>query len=264
MAEFDGWAEYYDLVHQGLPGEAEFYVGQAVRLGGETLELGCGTGRLCIAMAMSGAHVTGLDNSEAMLALCREKMRAVGETDGSLALVCGDMANFALKKEFDFIAAPYRAFMHLHEQEEQRSCLRCVRSHLKETGVFILNTWVPSAMVCLSEGSNLEDAEFKFTDEYTLPDEHVKVRHFHRLVCDFYLQRITEEHLLEEVAEDGSVRSSKTLPLVRVWTTPREFDNLVRSCGFRVEALFGDFDCGPMTRTSDEMIWVLRKSSCPG
>ena len=60
MAEFDAWARYYDLIHEGLPGEAEFFVGQAARLGGQTLELGCGTGRLAVAMAMSGADVVGL------------------------------------------------------------------------------------------------------------------------------------------------------------------------------------------------------------
>ncbi len=33
MAEFDAWAPYYDLIHKGLAGEAECYIGQALRLG---------------------------------------------------------------------------------------------------------------------------------------------------------------------------------------------------------------------------------------
>ena len=78
MADFDVWAAYYDLVHKGLPGEAEFYLGQAVKRGGPVLEVGCGTGRIAISMAMSGLDVTGIDNSAGMLALCREKMAAVG------------------------------------------------------------------------------------------------------------------------------------------------------------------------------------------
>ena len=113
MTEFDAWAPYYDLVHKGLPGEAEFYVGQAVRLGGETLELGCGTGRIAIPMAMSGVCVRGLDNSPAMLEMCREKHRAVGETPGALTLIEGDMRDFSLDKRFGFVALAYRTFMHL-------------------------------------------------------------------------------------------------------------------------------------------------------
>ena len=87
MAEFDAWAEYYDIIHQGLSGEAEFYVGQAVRIGGRTLELGCGTGRIAIPMAMSGVAVTGLDRSDAMLAICREKLSAAGPLSGSPRLL---------------------------------------------------------------------------------------------------------------------------------------------------------------------------------
>ena len=92
--EFDGWAPYYDLIHKGLPGEAEFYVGQAVRIGGPTLELGCGTGRVAIPMAMSGVDVIGLDLSPRMLELCREKSEAVSPLQGSIELVEGDMATF--------------------------------------------------------------------------------------------------------------------------------------------------------------------------
>ena len=72
MAEFDSWAAYYDYLHPGLPGEAEFYGGQALRRGGPVLEAGCGTGRLAILMAMSGLKVTGVDNSAAMLAVCAQ------------------------------------------------------------------------------------------------------------------------------------------------------------------------------------------------
>ena len=60
MHEFDAWAKYYDLIHQGLDGEAEFYIGQAARARSRTLELGCGTGRICIPMAMSGCDVVGV------------------------------------------------------------------------------------------------------------------------------------------------------------------------------------------------------------
>lgn len=261
MAEFDAWAAYYDVIHQGLPGEAEFYTGQAVRLGGKTLELGCGTGRVAIAMAMSGVDVTGLDHSKAMLAVCGAKLEAVGPTKGALRLVHGDMSDFDLGEAFDFIAMPYRSFMHLDRPAQQRRCLERVRAHLKDSGVFILNTWVPKRSAMLPGPDASGDDAFQFVEDYALPDSTEILRYHHRAAYDEFRQRIVEEHRIEEVDAAGSVLHAETLPLIRVWTTPREMDNLVRLCGFEVEAVFGDFDCTPLTASSTEMIWVLKKDA---
>lgn len=251
--EFDAWAGYYDLIHEGLPGEAEFYVGQAVRIGGNTLELGCGTGRIAIPMTMSGVDVTGIDNSSGMLAVCREKAEAVGPSEGSLSLLRNDMAEFSLDERFNFICMPYRTFMHLERPARQLSCLRCIRDHLKDDGVAIFNTWMPNSKVI-----GKPQAE-RFVDEYPL-DSGATLRHYHRAEFDEFNQRMVEEHRLVEVDGSGRHVDSVTLPLIRVWTWPRELKHLIDRAGLAVEALFGDFDCTPFGGESTEMIWVLRKN----
>ncbi len=258
MSAFDGWADYYDLIHRGLPGEAEFYVGQAVRIGGPALELGCGTGRLAIPMAMSGVDVVGLDNSAGMLEICREKHAAVGPVSGSLELVEADMTVFSLRRQFRFVAMAYRTIMHLHLPAQQRAALKCVRAHLAPGGIFILNTWAPSPSTIAAP----QPAGFVEAGRYDLPDGGV-VRHSCRTHFDGYLQRLVEEHRIEETDRSGRVVESRSLPLVRTWTTLREMDNLVRLSGFDVEAVFGDFDCNPIGPSSTEMIWVLRPSDDP-
>lgn len=259
MAAYDDWAEYYDLIHTGLPGEAEFYVSQAVRVGGRALELGCGTGRIAIPIAMCGIDVTGLDNSEPMLEICRDKIEAVGKTPGTLELVCADMTDFSLDTQFDYIAMPYRTFMHLLTQDDQRRCLACVHRHLKDGGVFILNVWAatPSAIV-----PNLgpDDGALEFAGRYTIPGSEDSVLNHHSVSYDEFTQVLVEQHLLQEIDGDGAVLRTTTLPLVRTWLTLREMDNLVRLCGFQVDALFGDFDCTPFSKDSTEMIWALKKT----
>jgi SAM-dependent methyltransferase len=256
MAEYDRWAAYYDIVHDGLPGEAEFYVGQAVRIGGAALELGCGTGRLAIPMAMSGIDVVAVDISLAMLAVCREKCEAVGETPGRLWLVQGDMEHVALGREFDFIAMAYRTFMHLLSPEAQRRCLRNVRAHLKPRGIFALNTWAPTPSAI---ARHLGEDRVTSYSEYPVPGEDLLVRDRCRSRYDEHRQWLVEEHAMEVVDGAGAVVDTERLELVRAWTTPREMDNLVQLCGFDVEALFGDFDCGPFDAQSKEMIWLLRR-----
>jgi len=259
MAEFDGWSAYYDFIHKGLPGEVEFYVGQALRYGGETLELGCGTGRVCIPMAMSGGLVTGLDLSMGMLQVCREKAAALGTLRGALSLLCGDMRAFALSRRFRFIAMPYRTFMHLLTPEEQLRCLRCVHGHLDPEGVFALNLCAPrAATVARFSGREGADA-FQLVGAYPVPDEGITLVHFHAAHYDEYRQWIVERHRIQEKDASGTVVHEETLTLTRAYSSPREMEHLLYRSGFEADALLGGFDGIPFGEDSTEMIWVLRK-----
>jgi SAM-dependent methyltransferase len=258
-AEYDAWAEFYDLLNTGLPGEAEFYVGQAVRLGGETLELGCGTGRLAIPMAMSGVNVTGLDLSKAMLDRCRAKRRAVGPVPGKLRLVQGDMRSFDLGRKFSFVAAAYRTIMHLLTPPDQRRCLECVWRHLEDDGVFIFNCWNPRPSL-LAPLMGPQSGLLRFVGDVPVGRTRQTLRHFCATSCDEFRQLVVEEHVVHVVDARGKVSRTEMLSMERAWLTARETENLVRLCGFEVEALFGDFDCHRFNPNSTEMIWILRKA----
>lgn len=258
-AEFDAWADVYDLIHQGLPGEAEFYVGQAVRIGGRTLEIGCGTGRIALPMAMGGLEVVGLDNSAAMLDVCREKSAALqDELTGGLELVHDDMRSFDLGREFDFIAMPYRTFMHCLTPGDQYDCLEAVRRHLAPGGLFALNLWAarPSTLSphLGQAGGGLRTAGRYDWDEATF------VLHFCASRFDDFQQLLAEDHLLHWIGrEGGAVVDTRHLTLTRAYLTFREMQHLVEAAGFRSQAVFGDFDCSPVAPHTREMIWMLEK-----
>ena len=63
MNVFDGWSDIYDKVYAWKSDDIQFYVDQARISGGPILELGCGTGRITIPIAMAGLEIIGLDNS---------------------------------------------------------------------------------------------------------------------------------------------------------------------------------------------------------
>lgn len=260
MAGFDDWAEYYDIIHNGLPGEAEFYVWLAVRMGRRALELGAGTGRIAIPMAMSGVDVLGLDNSVRMLEVCLEKKRAVGSTSGKLALVCADMVDFDLDAQFPLIAMAYRTFMHLLTQDDQRKCLSAVRRHLSDEGIFTLNTWVPKASHLTALAAVAQAGIPKPAGRYPVPGTEITLVHYYSATCNENSRLLHEKHLIQEVDENGNILREVTLPLVRAWSTPEEIHDLARLCGFEVQALYGDFECNPLSDDSTEMIWLLKKS----
>jgi SAM-dependent methyltransferase len=256
--ELDAWARYYDFIHLGLPGEAEFYVMEALRRGGATLELGCGTGRVCIPMAMSGVDATGLDFSQKMLAVCRAKARAVRPLKGTLTLAHADMRHFDLGRKFSLIVIPYRGFMHLLGPEDQRRCLQCVRSHLAPDGLLLLNVWAAKPTT-LAHAIRMYDSEEPwFSESIPLDEEGVVLNHYHAAHYDEFEQRILEQHRMDTVDAEGRLLETQRLTLTRTWFTPREMEHLVVSCGFAIEAVWGDFDGEALGEDSNEMIWFLR------
>ena len=72
------FVHWYDLDQGGLEEDIPFYLGLAQRTGAPVLELGCGSGRLVLALAQAGYDVTGVDNLPAMLERAREKAQAAG------------------------------------------------------------------------------------------------------------------------------------------------------------------------------------------
>jgi len=258
MSEFDQWADYYDIVHEGLPGEALFYVSEAVRCGGAVLELGCGTGRICIPMAMSGVHATGMDNSVQMLDICGEKLDAVGPVKGSLETLHGDMSDFSLGKRFDLIVMAYRTFMHLLTPKAQRSCLRCVRSHLAEGGHFIFNLWAarPESLApFLDENPH---PQLEFADEYSIPHTSLSLLHYHAANYDVDRRIIKERHRISQVDGAGRVEEERELSLTRSWFTPADIEELLHAANLETVAVLGDFEGAPFGPKHSEMIWIVR------
>ena len=49
-APYDDWADLYDKVYAYLDYDLDFWLGQANAAGGPVLEMGCGTGRVALAL----------------------------------------------------------------------------------------------------------------------------------------------------------------------------------------------------------------------
>ncbi|MCD6329120.1 MAG: class I SAM-dependent methyltransferase, partial [Candidatus Cloacimonetes bacterium] len=64
---------HYDAQHVEIVEDIPFYISQAQKADGPILELACGTGRITIPIARQDFDITGLDISEGMLKVAREK-----------------------------------------------------------------------------------------------------------------------------------------------------------------------------------------------
>ena len=105
---------------------------------GGALEFAVGTGRIALPLAERGVRVTGIDNSEAMLARLRAKPGAE-----RVEAVAGDMAATRLEGEFSLVYLVFNAIFNLTTQDGQVACFENAAAHLSGGGRFVIEARVP-------------------------------------------------------------------------------------------------------------------------
>ncbi|MGQ4833967.1 MAG: class I SAM-dependent methyltransferase [Candidatus Asgardarchaeia archaeon] len=140
---YDTFSEIYDYFYQHTE-DIEFYSRMAEKYGDPILELACGTGRVLLELAKNGFRITGLDISESMLNILRKKLEKLEESVRSnIEIVKEDMRNFDLKKTFQLIIMPFSSIVHILTVDDALKTFRRVYQHLRDTGVFIFDTFDP-------------------------------------------------------------------------------------------------------------------------
>ncbi len=252
----DVWtAELYDAQFVGRcqwP-DAELWVSLAQESEGPALELAVGTGRVAFALARAGLPVTGLDRSAHMLAVARQRLaEEPAEVQARVTLVQAPMQEFRLDAQFGLIYVPARSFQILTERADQRRCLECCAQHLRPGGRLAFDVFHPKLSRLLVPGG-VDEAP----SEYDLPDG-VRVREQGHSDYDLATQTVFWHARYEWTAANG-VMTPREYTTALHYFFRDEVEWMLEACGFRVEALYGDFGRQPFTAESPEMIFVARK-----
>ena len=104
------------------------------------LELGVGTGRIAVPLAATGAHVTGIDTSDAMLERLAETARSENVTVNALH---GDMVDDLPDGPFSTIFVTYNTFFNVRDAVRQQQLFREVAARLQPGGRFVIEAFVP-------------------------------------------------------------------------------------------------------------------------
>jgi SAM-dependent methyltransferase len=131
-------AEVYDLDNPWGE-DTDFYFALAEPGPCRVLDLGCGTGTLCCALAQRGHRVTGVDPASPMLALAASKPFA-----DSVEWVKSRAEDYRSENRFDLIVMMGHAFQILLMDEEVLAVLGTMRKHLKPGGKAAFETRNPN------------------------------------------------------------------------------------------------------------------------
>jgi SAM-dependent methyltransferase len=237
------YAEQYDAVTVGVPGDIDYYVARYLEADGPIVEVGVGTGRIALPALEAGVDVLGVDLSPRMLALCRAKADAAGVSEG-LTTIEAAMQSFEVPEPVDLVAIPFRTFLHNLTTQDQRATLASCYRALRPGGRLVLNIFNPSITMIADWLGRPDDWEARRSDP-TIEDQH-------RYEPSAQVVRSTVSF------KDGEGRRRKFEIHLR-WVYRYEMQHLLELSGFEAIEVAGDFDGAPFDELATEMVWTARR-----
>jgi len=229
VSAYDAIARLYDPWSVSVVEDVEFYVDLARESGGPVVELGAGTGRIAVPTAAAGIRVIGVDSSRRMLEVCAEAAAQAGVA-ALLDLRVGDLRDPPVAERVPLVTCPFRAFLHLHDDDERLRAFCAARELLLPGGTLAFDVFAPGADdVAETHGRWLER----------------EPGIFERANWD------VERRVLTLSVRGPSGESTMKL----AWLDPDDWRALLERAGFDVVAHYGWFDCRPY-RGGEDSVWV--------
>ncbi len=250
---FDRFAPFYDQDYRHYDEDLPLLVDLAQECGDPVLELGCGTGRVAIALAAAGHQVTGVDLSPALLDVARRKL-ADSPFAGQVQLIRDDLRHCTLERQdFAFACCVSNTLMHFTTPEEQMAVLRNAHRHLRSGGRLFLALFNPDVRR-LTEVNGLMELADRWEDE----EAGTSVIKWSVRTVDWAAQLQDTLFIYEELLADGSVRRT-ACPFTLRFLWQHEVELMLQAAGFQVEAVWGDFQCNPYDDQAESLLLLAQK-----
>ena len=162
--EFNGEADY-DALYAYITGELKNHG----VTDGILADLGCGTGDLTLMLTQAGYDVIGIDRSEEMLSVLREKADELGLT-GRLLLLKQDLLDLDLYGTIRAAVSTFDTYSHIGPQENFEKAIRKAAYFMEKGGVFIFDLNTPYKHQYILAGQTFdieaEDADCHWSNRY--------------------------------------------------------------------------------------------------
>jgi ubiquinone/menaquinone biosynthesis C-methylase UbiE len=230
-------AETWDLFRGDTSGwpDRRFYLEAIERYGQPVLDVGCGTGRLLLDYRAQGIDVDGVDISEEMLALCRDRAEQAAL---AVHLHRQAMEDLDLPRRYRTIIVPSSSFQLLLDPPVAARAMARLHAHVEPGGALVMpfmRLWAP--------GSPLEES---WTKEATRPSDGALIRRHSRSRFDPDTGLEHTEDRFEVFVEGELVASERHVrsPATRSYSVDEALA-LYRDAGFAPIEVFGEFEWSP-------------------
>ncbi len=205
-------------------------------------ELGCGTGNITVRLAKSGIEMIGIDISEEMLNIAREKAE---EENAEILYLCQDMCEFELYGTVDTIVSLCDSINYITEEDDLLQVFKLVNNYLEPKGLFIfdVNTEYKFKNV-LGENTfaqSDEDAAYIWQNTY---DEIEKINEYY---VDFFIAE-----------NDGKYLRVEECHYERAYSI-EEIKGIIEQSGMEFLAVYDAFTFDMPKENSERIYFVVRE-----
>lgn len=251
-------ADRYDALHAGQTGDVAFYVEEAKAAGGRVLEVGCGTGRVTLAIAAAGVEVVGLDRSPHMLAVAEAKRRRGDPAvRGRVAFARADMRAYAFRRPFARVILPFRVLQAMESLADQLAALAAARAALADDGRLVFDVFDPRYDL-LAAGVGGPTPLAPTGREVGTPDGGRIVERFTNRF-DPGRQIVETMLVYEREGPDRVVVERSFEPLRLRYFFRWEIEHLLARAGYEVESLYRGWEWETEGPHGSDMVWIARK-----
>ena len=257
-------AKYYDEAYATKEDldDLKFYVDMAKANAktneGPVLELACGTGRILLPIARQGISIHGIDSSQPMLNVLRDKLRQeLKDVQELVSVSHGDIRDFRSNREYPLVIIPFRPLQHMYTVEDQVAALQTAAFHLEADGILVFDVFYPRF-----DSINSKVGEEFLELEWTPKSDPSKVirRYFRKESSDKINQNFAATFIFRTYQGERLVQE-ETEPLRLSYYTYPHLRALFLLAGLEIVEEYGSFERTPLDNQAEQMIFVLKKSS---
>ena len=276
MADDDPYAaiaRWYDLEHDSITEDIECYTSliDAPASGrAEVLEIGSGTGRIAVALAVAGHQVTGIEPSRAMRERCTQRVAKLPERVARrIRIVDGTATVTGLgdAERFDMTLVGLNSFAHLTTANDRQQALATIHALLRPDGLLLMDLDLPGPRRLLETvGQMWWQGTWDFMDETpasgdaaALASTQEQVSHFIVGSPGHDIGTVCATHFYDVHTPGGSVRRTIS-PMTLALLSHGEVALALRQAGFTIEALYGTYELTPYDDLSPRALFVARRT----
>lgn len=234
--------EFYDRLNS----EADYtayveYLKGIIPVGSSILDVGCGTGEMCIRLSQDGYNMTGLDISPDMLAEASSKAE---KCRADVFYTCQDMTSFSVSHLYDAVISCFDSFNYILSKDKLLSAFARCANALDNNGLFVFDMNAPAKFETLYADNTFvieEDGIFcVWENEYNSRSRR----------CKFFINIFVEnDGRYDRYYEEQCERSYKLSDICEC----------LEDSGFELCGAYCDFEKTPINRETQRYYFIARK-----
>lgn len=234
--------EFYDRLNSEADYESYVeYLKKFIPKGASIIDIGCGTGEMCIRLTQEGYNVTGLDVSSDMLAEASAKAE---KSRTEVFYTCQDMTSFSVSHLYDAAISCFDSFNYILSKDKLLSAFIRCHDALDKNGLFIFDMNAPAKFETLYADNTFvieEDEIFcVWENEYNNKSRR----------CKFFINIFVENNgKYDRYYEEQCERSYKLLDICEC----------LEKAGFELLGAYSDFDKSPVDSETQRYYFIARK-----